>query len=84
MSAEHKENLQQVKTPRVESIVESNVSSIRDVKIIKKDERINHKVNIDNLLRDLRAEQKKDRRTNVIISCTLLSAIAGAAILFNN
>tara|TARA_A100001011_G_scaffold388936_1_gene469506 strand:+ start:650 stop:892 length:243 start_codon:yes stop_codon:yes gene_type:complete len=80
MSAEHKENLQQVKTP----IVESNVSSIRDVKIIKKDERINHKVNIDNLLRDLRAEQKKDRRTNVIISCTLLSAIAGAAILFNN
>lgn len=84
MSAEHKENLQQVKTPRVESRVESNVSSIRDVKIIKKDERINHKVNIDNLLRDLRAEQKKDRRTNVIISCTLLSAIAGAAILFNN
>ena len=80
MSTNYEENLKKENS----SNSESNTTLIRDFKVVKNDDRRNPKVNIDNLLKDLRAEQKKDRRTNVVISCTLLSAIAGIAIFFNN
>lgn len=80
MSTNYEENLKKENS----SNSESNTTLIRDFKVVKNDDRRNPKVNIDNLLKDLRAEQKKDRRTNVVISCTLLSAIAGVAIFFNN
>ncbi len=80
MSVNYKENLKKENL----SSSDSNTTYIRDLKVLKSDDRRNPKVNIDNLLKDLRAEQKKDRRTNVVICCSLLSAIAGVAIFFNN
>lgn len=41
------------------------------------------RVNIDDLIKDLRTEQKKDKRANFVISLSLLFCLGAVLFLFN-
>ena len=58
-------------------------NNIFETDLIKKAKPQTKRVNIDDLIKDLRSEQKKDKRANFIISLILLACIGTVLFLFN-